>query len=108
MDWDRFDRIYRAIEARLAEETLSPRTPVLVVNPPAYFTANRRPAIPVPVEDIAAVLALASKFGAGFLILESDYLRTPDLQHLYDSPQSNPAFVYVDRVEDARIFRINR
>ena len=108
LDWDRFDRVYRAIETVLVRESARPDAAIMVVDPPAYYTANGRAAVVVPAEDTATVLALAESFGADYLVLESRFLRTPSLEHLYANPTSDPSFVYLGQVEDAQIFRIDR
>lgn len=108
LDWDRFERLYTQVEAKVAADGPSQDTPIIVVDPPAYFTANRRPALVLPDENRSAVLVLADKFNAGYLVLEASYLRTDSLQQLYDYPQSDPAFEYLGQVEDAKIYRVNR
>jgi len=106
LDWDRFDRVYRAAEAQIVRDGASPGTAVLVINPPAYFTANRRAAIMIPDENVAKLRVLADKFDAGYLILERGHLGEGGLEQLYDSPESDPSFDYIGQVEDARIYRI--
>jgi hypothetical protein len=107
LDWDRFSRVYTLVEAKIRTDGAPPNLPVMVVDPPAYFTTNRRPSIVVPDEDTSKVRRAAEKFGAGYLVLESGYLRTPSLKRLYDSPSSDPTFRFVGQVEDAKIYRIN-
>jgi hypothetical protein len=106
LDWNRFDRVYRAIEAQILRDGASPGTAVMAINPPAYFTTNRRAAIMIPDEDVPALRALADRYDAGYLILERGHLGDDGLARLYDSPESDPSFHYIGQIEDARIYRI--
>jgi hypothetical protein len=108
LDWDRFARVYGQVEAVVAADGALPDTPIVVADPPAYFTANRRPAIVLPAEDSSAIVTLAEEFGARYLVLEGAYLRSPSLQRLYEHPTSDPTFAYIGQAEDAKIYRIGR
>jgi len=72
---DRF-KIYQQVDAFLAREggTLySPQSPILCINPPAYYYFARHPAIALPTDDALALIHAASAFGARMFILETDH-----------------------------------
>jgi hypothetical protein len=48
---------------------------------------------------------VAEKFNAGYLVLEKGGT-FESIQDLYDEPQSNPSFVYIGEVNEAKLYRI--
>jgi len=108
LDWDRTDRLYSAVETRLLADGAAHDLPVIVIDPPAYFTATGRPAVVIPDESRPGLLELTQKFNAGYLILEQGHLGSNGLQTLYDDPASDSVFEYIGQVENARIYRILR
>ena len=104
--WAKDDVVYASVEQKLQENGISPMDVVIVPNPPGYYVRTGRSAIRLPKGDQSAVLAVAEKFQARFLILEkSDALGA--LQSLYDDPQSNAIFVYLGEANNVQIYRIN-
>jgi hypothetical protein len=69
------------------------RGPVLVVNPPGFTTATRRPSIVVPSNGAEAIRQAADRFGARWLIVESNI---PSLVDVWRSRASLPGFRYVN------------
>jgi hypothetical protein len=103
--WARDDLIYPAVEHALLENEIAPEDIVIVRNPPGYFIASGRPSIALPFGDESTILEAAEKFGARYLVLEKG--GTFDtIQDLYEEPQSNPAFVYLGEVHEAKLYRI--
>lgn len=103
--WAKDDIIYPKVEQMLLESGISPQDVVIVRNPPGYFIASRRPSISLPFGDESAILAVAERYGARFLILEKD--GTFDtIQDLYDQPEGNSSFTYLGEVDGARLYRI--
>ena len=103
--WAEDDLIYAAVEEKLQENGISPIDVVIVRNPPGYYVRAMRSAILLPYGDESAVLSVADKYAAKYLVLE----RTNSLagmQDLYENPEGNPAFVYLGEVNRARLFRI--
>jgi hypothetical protein len=104
--WAKDDLIYASVEKRLQQNGISPMDVVIVPNPPGYYVRTRRSAVRLPLGDESAVLDVAEKFQAGYLVIEkSDSLGF--LQDLYDNPGNNPAFAYLGEVDGARLFRID-
>ncbi|MEP6894131.1 MAG: hypothetical protein ABI986_00860 [Chloroflexota bacterium] len=104
--WAKDDVVYASVEQKLQENGISPMDVVIVPNPPGYYVRTGRSAIRLPKGDQSAVLAVAEKFQARYLILEkSDALGA--LQSLYDDPQSNAIFVYLGEANNVQIYRIN-
>jgi hypothetical protein len=84
---------------------IGPGDAVIVRNPPGYFIASERPSIALPFGDESTILAVAEKYNARYLVLEKD--GTFDaIQDLYDDPQSNPAFVYIGEVNEAKLYYV--
>ena len=79
---------------------------LLAVNPPLYYTLNNRPALMIPHEDRQAVLQLAAKFGARYLLLEEGFIYSDDLVAVYDNPAGDPNFALIADWGDAKLFRI--
>ena len=103
--WAKDDLIYPAVESALLERGIRPGDVVIVRNPPGYFIAAKRPAIALPFGDEATILAVAEKFNASYLVLEKGGT-FESIQDLYDEPQSNPSFVYLGEVNEAKLYRI--
>ena len=81
---DRF-KTYQQVDAFLAREggTLyGPNSPILCINPPAYYYFTRQPAIALPTDDALALIHAATAFGARMFILEPDH--PGYLDSLYD------------------------
>jgi len=71
--WNDHFKIYQQVDAFLAREGGSfygPSSPVLCINPPAYYYFARHPAIALPTDDALALIHAASAFGARMFILE--------------------------------------
>jgi 4-amino-4-deoxy-L-arabinose transferase-like glycosyltransferase len=71
--------------------------PVLVVDPPGFTLATGRPSIVVPSDGPQAVRAAADRFGARWLLLESN---VPSLAAAFRSGASLPGFVHVRQFHD--------
>ena len=103
--WARDDLIYPAAEQALLENGIAPEDIVIVRNPPGYFIASERPSIALPFGDKSTILEVAEKFGARYLVLEKGGT-FETIQDLYEEPQSNPTFVYLGEVNEAKLYRI--
>jgi hypothetical protein len=103
--WAKDDFIYPSVEEMLQDNGISPNDAVIVRNPPGYFIASNRPAVALPFGNETAILAVAEKFGAKYLVLEEN--GTFDaIQELYDEPNSNPLFTYIGEADGARLYLI--
>ena len=103
--WAQDDFIYPSVEKKFLENGIKPKDVVIVRNPPGYFIASRRPSVSLPFGDETTILAVAEKFDARYLVLEKDGT-FDSIQDLFDDPQSNPAFVYIGEVNEAKLYRI--
>ncbi len=104
--WATDDVIYASVERMLQDNGISPMDVVIVPNPPGYYVRTGRSAVRLPSGDEAAVLSVAKKYNAMYLVME----RSADLgalQDLYADPQNNAAFVYLGETEGARLYRID-
>lgn len=82
--WNERNKIYIQVAQSLEGDAL-----VMVVDPPAYYYFNHRPALAIPNEEIEVILEVAHRYGAGYLILESDHPST--LSDLYRGEMSHPS-----------------
>jgi hypothetical protein len=105
---------YQSVEQRIRQdqtqacpEPCPNAAPALLnVNPPLYYALNNRPALMIPHEDRQAVLQLADKFGARYLLLEQGFIYSDDLVAIYDDPSADPDFALISDWGDAKLFRI--
>jgi hypothetical protein len=103
--WAKDDLIYPSVQKLLQEQGIDSGDVVIVRNPPGYFIASGEPAIALPFGDESTILAVAEKFGARYLVLEKGGT-FESIQGLYDKPGSNPSFVYIGEVNEAKLYRI--
>ena len=103
--WAKDDFIYPAVEKMFIGHGIQPRDVVIVRNPPGYFIASGRSAIALPFGDESTILSVAKKYDARYLVLEKGGT-FPSIQDLYDDPNSNPSFVYLGEVNEAKLYRI--
>lgn len=82
--WNERNRIYIQ-----AAQSLEGDAPVMAINPPAYYYFTHRPALAIPNEEIGVILEVAQRYGAEYLILESDHPST--LNDLYRGEVSHPS-----------------
>ena len=103
--WAKDDFIYPSVEQTLLDNGISPQDLVIVRNPPGYFIASGRPSVSLPFGDESTILNVAEKFGAHYLVLEKDGT-FDSIQDLYDNPQSNPSFMYIGEINEAKLYKI--
>lgn len=82
--WNERNKIYIQVA-----QSLEGDAPVMVVDPPAYYYFTHRPALAIPNEEIEVILEVAYRYGAEYLILESDHPST--LNDLYRGEMSHPS-----------------
>jgi hypothetical protein len=105
--WEREDGHYADVESLLVQHGAPPDAIIIVRNPPGYNIVTRRSAIALPMGGIPAILALAGRFHARYLLLESDGT-SGVLRDLYDHPASAPAFRYLGETDGNRLYEIVR
>jgi len=103
--WAKDDFIYSSVEEMFLDNGIGQRDIVIVRNPPGYFIASGRPSISLPFGDESTILAVAEKYNARYLVIEKGGTFA-SIQDLYEDPQSNPAFVYIGEVNEAKLYRI--
>jgi len=103
--WAKDDLIYPSVETMLVDHGIDSGDVVIVRNPPGYFITSERPSIALPFGDESTILEVAQKFGARYLVLEKGGT-FETIQDLYEEPQSNPAFVYIGEINEAKLYRI--
>jgi hypothetical protein len=103
--WAKDDFIYPEVEKMFLANGIRPRDVVIVRNPPGYFIASGRSSVALPFGDESTILSVAKKFDARYLVIEKGGT-FPTIQDLYDKPQSNPSFVYIGEVNEAKLYRI--
>lgn len=76
----------------------------MVNNPPGYYLATREPSIAIPDGGVSTLLAAGRKYGARYVLLESNH---PDgLDGLYNDPKDRPGLNYLKSSDDAHLFEI--
>ncbi len=68
--WAKDDAIYASVEKMFQDNGIKPKDVVIVRNPPGYYINAERPAISLPFGDEAAILQVAERYGASYLVLE--------------------------------------
>lgn len=105
--WEREDGHYAVAETLLVQNGASPDAIIIVRNPPGYTIVTGRPAIALPAGGFPALLAVAERYDAQYLVLE--ILGTSeDLRELYLSPNSRPEFKYLGEIDGNRLYEIIR
>jgi hypothetical protein len=101
--WSSSQATYQRLEQVLGKLGARPEQITLVNNPPGYFAATGRVAIPVPDGGLGQTMAAARSFRASYLLLESDH---PDgLGSLYQHPADQPGLRYLATVEGTHLFQ---
>jgi len=103
--WAKDDLIYPSVQKVLIGQGILPKDVIIVRNPPGYFLASRNSSVALPFGDESTILAVAKKFNARYLVLEKGGT-FDSIQDLYDEPQSNPSFLYIGEVNEAKLYRI--
>jgi hypothetical protein len=105
--WESEDGKYAAAETFLIQQGALPDAIIIVRNPPGYNIATGRPAIALPIGGIPALLAVAERYHARYLILEPSGT-AEELRELYDHPYYSPKFIYIGESDGNRLFEIIR
>jgi len=101
--WEKNHFTYQQVEVAIKEIGAVPQDIVLTINPPGYFETTSRPAIAIPDGDILITLEVAKKFGAKYLVLETDHPK--GLDGLYENPQMKiDGMNYLFSVDDSHLF----
>jgi hypothetical protein len=103
--WAEDDVIYPSVEKIFLDNGIQPWDVVIVRNPPGYFITTARSSVALPFGDESTILAVSQKYHARFLVIEKTGT-FEKIQDLYDQPQSNPSFVYIGEVDEAKLYRI--
>ncbi|MBT3188784.1 MAG: hypothetical protein HN736_01940 [Anaerolineae bacterium] len=97
--------LYTSIEKILSEQSGDNAQAVIVSNPPGYFLASNRLALALPDGNIEALFDIATRYNAGYLILEPGGV-TDGLMPVFDAPTAQPNLIFLDEMEGAKIFVI--
>lgn len=103
--WEREDGHYAAVENLLVQQGESRDLVIVTRNPPGYNVVTDRPAIALPKGGIPAILTVAARFDAHYLVLEPEGT-SGELRELYDKPYQFPAFRYLGESDGNRLYEI--
>jgi len=96
--WDA-DQVYGDVSAWLSQRGVASDTAIMVGNPPAFWYRSRRPSVVVPNGGVDTLLAVADRYGVGYVIL--DVNRPVPLADLHAGQASHPrlqlAATWMDR-----------
>lgn len=84
--WNERFTAYQKVEAFLRAETNDTISPVVCINPPAYYYFNQRAAIMLPTDDALALVHAASEFAARYVVVEADHPRYLDALYDFSAP----------------------
>lgn len=105
--WQRGELTYPKVEKFLLQQNIQPSEPVMVINPPGYTMMTARPAIVFPYGGEDAILDVARKFNAKFIVLKQDPVNlSAHFNALYNQPDLYPSIQFVGQVDDVRIYKI--
>ena len=101
--WEENHVNYQQVDMAITESGAKPQEIVLTINPPGFFGATGRQAIAIPDGDVLTSLEVAEKYGARYLVLESDHPK--GLGGLYETPQKQvDGLQYLMSIADTHIF----
>ncbi|MBI1854881.1 MAG: hypothetical protein HYR93_03280 [Chloroflexi bacterium] len=102
--WGEGEQNYPKVEAFLQQNGIQPGEAVIVRNPPGYYLMTGRPAVVVPYGDETSMLAVAERYQAKYLIIESAGAAGP-IKLVYDNQQSQQ-LRFLGELNGTRIFKI--
>ncbi len=102
--WGEGEASYPRVQAFLRQSGMRPDDIVMVRNPPGYYLMTGQPAIVVPYGDSDTMWAVATRYRAGFLVLEAAGAAGP-IKTVYDDLES-PQFAYLGDLDGTRVFRV--
>ena len=103
----REDAFYAGVEQLLVQQGAPSDAVIIVRNPPGYNVVTGRSAIALPTGGIAAILAVAERYHARYLVIEPAGT-SEELLAIYDHPDSNPSFRYLGESDGNRLYEILR
>ncbi len=106
LGWQWEEELYVKVEQFLVEQGAQPNEMVIALNPPAYYLVSGRSAIVAPPGGPQTLLAVATRYGASYYILEKEGV-LPEYRGLYDQTEQYAGIEYLGKVEDARIFALS-
>jgi len=105
--WQRGELTYPKVEEFLLGQNIQPSEPVMVINPPGYTMMTGRPAVVFPYGGEEAILDVARKFNAKFIILKQDPVNlSAHFNALYNQPDLYPSIQFIGQVEDVKIYKV--
>lgn len=102
--WGEGQQNYPKVEAFLQQNGIRSGDVVIVRNPPGYYLMTGRSAIVVPDGDESTMLAVAARYRARYLIIESAGAAGP-IKMVYENKQSQH-LLFLGELDGARIFEI--
>lgn len=101
--WTTSQRNYQTVGEAINRFEIPAKDLFVVNNPPGFYLATSRPSIVIPDGDEQNLLAVASRYGAKFLILDPN---NPKLTGLYQAQDDHPNFILLDTVGLMKIYQI--
>jgi hypothetical protein len=102
--WDHSAVVYIRLESDLRKLGADDNALVLVNNPPGYYLASGRPAIPIPNGNVETLLQAAKTYGAEYLLLEANHPKY--LKDLYQSPSDRLGLRWLGVYGGTQIYEI--
>jgi len=102
--WGEGEQGYPKVETFLEENGIRPGEIVMVRNPPGYYLMTGRPAIVVPLADEAGMLAAATRYHAGYVVIEAVGAAGP-IKSIYEN-EHDQHFEFLGELDGTRIFKV--
>ena len=103
--WDQSFLKYQALEIALQKAGAGKGEIVAVNNPAGYFIASGRPAIVIPDGNEVALLNVARRYKAGFVLLDKNHPAGLDV--LFKQPKNQPGLDYIGVYDEIEIYRVS-
>lgn len=99
-------QLYNEVEQLLVEQGATPDEIAIVRNPAGYYIVSGRRTLVMPPGGTETILAVASKYGASYFILEPEGV-LKEYEQIYEHFDIQPGLEYIGEVDGARIYAIH-
>jgi len=103
--WDKETAAFIEQEEILQSLRISSNIIIMVNNPPGYYLSTDRPTIVIPYGDEKVLLAVAQKYGAGYVLIEENYAEGP-IGDLYKNPGDRPGLEFFEKHGGVNFYRV--
>jgi hypothetical protein len=102
--WNNADTVYRELGDVLDEIGVPHDAPVMVVNPPGFYTHTGHGGIPLPNSDEETLLRAADDYGVEYVVVDANVGQP--LKILYEDGPQSARLVEIIKIGDTTLYRI--